>query len=268
MDFLEREGPFSEDLWMKIDSAVVNELKKQLVGRRFMPIKGPLGPSAQFIKVDSLEKEEIVEDGFTVTEGRQVYEIPQLYADFWLYWRDVEAARADATVDLSPAMRAAQRLSKIEDNLIFYGNSKLGVNGILNVKGSKTIKKGDWSTGEASFKDVYNGINELEKNDRIGKYTLVLSPDLFAELQRIQPGTGTIEADRIKKLLTGSLLKSTVLKEKTAFLVTAESYYMDLAIGQDVTTTIVDDDDLNQKLRVMETAIPRIKSPDAIVVFK
>lgn len=267
MEFYDREGPFSEDLWMKIDSAVITELKKQLVGRKFMPIKGPLGPQMQFIKVDSLDKEEVVEDGFSVTEGRKVFEIPQLYADFVLYWRDLQAT-GDANADLSAAMRAAQMLAKLEDKMIFYGNSKLGIDGILSIKGSQTIKKGDWSTGEASFKDVYAGINALEKANRLGRYSLVLSPDLFAELQRIQPGTGTIEADRIKTLLTGSMLKSTELKEKTAFLVCGESYYMDLAIGQDVITTIVDDDDLNQKLRVMETAIPRIKAPDSIVVFK
>lgn len=267
MEFYDREGPFSEDLWMKIDSVVINELKKQLIGRKFMPINGPLGPQAQFIKVDSLDKEEIVEDGFSMTEGRKVYEIPQLYADFWLNWRDM-AASGDANADLGPAMRAAQALAKIEDQLVFYGNQKLGIDGILSIKGSHSVKKGDWSTGEASFKDVYAGITKLEQSNRLGRYSLVMSPDLFAELQRIQPGTGTIEADRIKTLITGSMLKSTNLKEKTAFLVCGESDYMDLAIGQDVITTLVDDDDLNQKLRILETAIPRIKAPDSIVVFK
>ena len=267
MDYLDREGPFSEDLWQKLDSVVVNELKKQLVGRKFMPIKGPLGAGTQFIKVDSLEKEEVVEDGFAMTEGRKVYEIPQLYADFWLYWRDLQAT-GDANADLSAAMRASQMLAKREDNLIFYGNQKLGIDGLLTVKGSQTVKKGDWSTGEASFKDVYAGITKLEKSNRLGRYSLMMSPDLFAELQRIQPGTGTIEADRIKTLITGSMLKSTELKEKTALLVCGESYYIDLAVGQDITTTIVDDDDLNQKLRIMETVLPRIKAPDSIVVFK
>lgn len=267
MDYLDREGPFSEEMWMKIDSIIINEIKKHLVGRKFMPIKGPLGAGARFIKIDNLEKEEIVEDGYSRTEGRQIFEIPQLYSDFWLYWRDIEAT-GDSNADLSAAMRAAQTLAKREDNLVFYGNQKLGIDGLLTVKGSQTIKKGDWSTGEASFKDVYAGITKLEKANRLGRYSLVMSPDLFAELQRIQPGTGTIEADRIKTLITGSMLKSTELKEKTAFLVCGESYYMDLAIGQDVTATLVDDSDLNQNLRIMETIIPRIKAPDSIVVFK
>ena len=267
MDYLEREGPFTEDLWQKLDSVVVNELKKQLIGRKFMPIKGPMGSGMQFIKVDTLDKEEVVEDGFAMTEGRKVYEIPQLYADFWLYWRDLQST-GDANADLSAAMRASQMLAKREDNLIFYGNQKLGIDGLLTIKGSQSVKKGDWSTGEASFKDVYAGITKLEKANRLGRYSLIMSPDLFAELQRIQPGTGTIEAERIKTLITGSMLKSTELKEKTAFLVCGESYYMDLAIGQDVTTTIVDDENLNQKLRIMETALPRIKAPDSIVVFK
>ena len=267
MEYLDREGPFMDDMWMKIDSVVVNELKKQLVGRKVIPLTGPLGAGTRFVKVDDLDKSEEVEDGYVVTRGRQVYEIPQIYADFWLYWRDVEAT-GDVNADLSAAMRAAQMLAKREDKLIFYGNSNLGIDGILTVKGSQTVKKGDWSTGEASFRDVYAGITKLEQSNRLGRYSLVMSPDLFAELQRIQPGTGTIEADRIKKLITGSMVKSTELKEKTAFLVCGESYYMDLAIGQDATTTIVDDDDLNQKLRIMETLLPRIKAPDAIVVFK
>lgn len=267
MEFYDREGPFSDDLWMKIDSVVINELKKQLVGRKFMPLKGPLGPQSRFIEVDNVNKEEIVEDGFSITEGRDIYEIPQLYADFWLNWRDL-AATGDSNADLSPAMRGAQALAKLEDNLIFYGNQKLGIDGLLTVKGSHSVKKGDWSTGEASFKDVYAGITKLEQANRLGRYSLIMSPDLFAELQRIQPGTGTIEADRIKTLITGSMLKSIHLKSKTALLVCGECDYMDLAIGQDVITTIVDDDDLNQKLRILETAIPRIKAPDSIVVFK
>ncbi len=267
MEHLDREGPYSEEMWMKLDSIIINEMKKQLVCRKFMPIKGPLGIGTRFIKVDSLDKEEVVENGYSRTEGRQIFEIPQLYADFWLYWRDMEAT-GDGEADLSAAMIAAQMLSKREDNLIFYGNNKLGIDGLLTVKGSQTVKRGDWSTGEASFKNVYEGITKLEKSNRLGRYSLILSPDLFAELQRIQPGTGTIEADRIKTLITGSMLKSTELKEKTALLVCGESYYMDIAIGQDVTSSIIDDSDLNQNLRILETLIPRIKAPDSIVVFK
>ena len=267
MDYLNREDPFSEEMWAKIDSIVVNEMKKQLIGRKFMPVKGPLGAGTRFITIDSLDKEEVVEDGFTRTEGRKIFEIPQIYADFWLYWRDLEAA-GDDDADLSAAMMAAQMLAKREDNLIFYGNSKLGIDGLLTAKGTQSVKRGDWFSGEDSFKNVYEGITKLEKSNRLGRYSLIMSPDLFAELQRIQPGTGTIEADRIKTLITGAMLKSPELKEKTALLVCGEGHYMDLAIGQDVTVSIVDDSDLNQNLRILETAIPRIKAPDSIVVFK
>ena len=83
MDYLSRESaPFTEELWQEIDDAVVESARRNLVGRRFLTVFGPLGAGAQSIHIDSEKKEEVFEDGVARTQGRQYAEIPQVFDDF------------------------------------------------------------------------------------------------------------------------------------------------------------------------------------------
>lgn len=269
MEYLGREGaPFSGDLWGSIDSAVVSIARKMLKARHFLRITGPVGGGAQFTKIDRSGKTEEFEEWYVKTTNRQVVEIPQLYSDFWLNWRDIEGAKNGERVDLTAAMDAASMLAQHEDEMVFYGIPALSLEGLLTVKGSTGIKRSDWSSGEGAFTDVSAGMNALEKNGKFGRYTLVVSPDVYLQLQRIQPGTGVLESKRIKKLTGGEIIKSTALKDKTAMLICAERRFMDLYIGQDIAAGYVEGVDLNHHLRIIETALLRIKAPDAIVIFK
>ena len=266
MDYLGRDdAPFSSDIWSAIDSKVVSAASSVLAGRRFIPVSGPLGGGVQFAKIDSPGKSETFDDGFVKTTNRVIKEIPQLYSDFWLYWRDMEAAE---NVDLSPAIRAAQNLALTEDKMIFYGIPALNLDGLLTAKNTVAIKRGDWSKGEGSYADVAAGITKLEQSNYLGNYTLVLSPDLYLQLQRIQPGTGLLEIDRIKSMLNNRVFKSPVLKEGTAFMVCAQSYCLDLLLGQDIATGYVELMDFNHHFRVTETALLRLKCPDSVIIFK
>ena len=96
---------------------------------------------------------------------------------------------------------------------------------------------------------------------------LVLSPDLYAKLERIQPGTGRLELERVSGLLDGRVLRAYVLGTGKAILVAAEAQNMDLAVGLDLSVSYLELKDLNHSLRIVETALPRIKRADAIVVF-
>lgn len=267
MDYLGRSGaPCPEELWSAIDNAVVSSAKNALAARRFIPFTGPAGASAQFAKIDRFNKSEEFDEWYVKTTNRQVVEIPQLYSDFWLNWRDIEAS--GTMPDLSGAMFAAQKLARHEDEMVFYGIPALGVEGLATVKGSSSIKRKDWSQGENAFADVAAGIETLAKNGRIGRRALTVSPDLAIQLQRIQPGTGQLESKRIKKLVGSGIIVSPVLKSGTALLACAEPFCMDLLVGQDIRTAYLESVDLNHHFRVLETALPRIKCPDAIVILK
>ena len=79
MDYLSREAaPFSEELWASIDQAVVEAAKEVLVGRRFMPFFGPVGPGLNAAEIASPEKKEVFNDGFAIMEGRRLAKVPQV----------------------------------------------------------------------------------------------------------------------------------------------------------------------------------------------
>ncbi len=271
MDYLSRgSAPFSDELWGKIDEAVITSARRVLVGRRFLNLYGPLGPTVPGVFIDDLRvKKEDEEDGEIATSSARKYkELPIIKADFTLSWRDLELAGGVYPVDLSAAHEAATKAAAAEDRLIFFGSEKLGIDGLLTVKGSARMKRGDWSVGENAFADVSQAVLALTDAGFTGRLALIVSPNLYAAMQRLQPGTGRLESERVADLVGGRLYTTPVLGRDRAVLVVSEPYTMDLAVGVDFSVAYLELKDLNHVLRVMETALPRIKRPDAVVVFE
>ena len=271
MDFLSRESaPFSDELWNKIDETIISSARRVLTGRRFLNIYGPLGASALSVPVDDLSRRgEVEEDGALVKTGARSYqELPLINSDFTLYWRDLENnLKNGLPLDLSAASEAAAQCAVKEDELIFFGNKKLCYDGLFTVKGSTHIKRSDWDTGENPYFDIAKGIEALYEKGFYGRLALVLSPNLYTKLQRIQPATGRMEIERISSLVDGNIFRTPVLGTDNAILVCAETQNMDLAVGQDFSTAYLELKDLNHVLRIIETALPRIKRSEAIVIF-
>lgn len=270
-EYLSRgDAPFDDLFWEEIDHAVASTAKRILTARKFLPYNGSASTETLFTKIDGGGRtEEFEESGFAVSNNRKVVEIPQLFADFWLYWRDIAEAKSNgAKPDLGAACMAALKIARLEDTMAFYGIPNMNIDGLFTVKGSQNISRADWTEGENAFIDVAKAVEALESKGHIGRQTLVVSSDLFVQLQRIQPGTGVLESERIEKLLTGKLVKASALKPNTAALISTESYCLDLLVGQDIKTAYLEAVDLNHHLRIMETAVVRIKIPESIVIFK
>lgn len=268
MDYLARESAdLSVELWNRIDDAVIGTARAHLTCRRFLKTYGPLGPGVTTVAVDGVAKDEVLEDGIGRIVGRTQLELPLFYEDFTLFGRDLDlAARTGAPVDMAPAIAAAKKAARREDDLILNGNKALGTDGLLTVKGSVKVKKGDWKVGENAFTDVAAAVSQLAKNGYLGRYALVVAPDLFLDLQRLQPNTGMLEIDRIQKLVQDVYMTS-VLDPGKAVLVCAEPEYLDLALGLDLSVGYLELADFNHTFRIMETPALRIKDPAAIAVL-
>lgn len=270
MDFLARDTiDFSSDFWKDIDTQVVNTVRKNLIGRRFLSLYGPLGAGTTSINIDETTSSEEERDGIVKTVGRRYVELPELHEDFTLYWRDIEHSETTGQpLDLSKAIMAAQDIAQKEDRLIFFGNEFLGLEGLFTADGISKISKSDWTVGDNAFTDIVSGISMFQSKSLIGRYSLVLSPDMYFKLHRLQPSLGMTEEERIKKILDGHLYSSPVLGEQKAVMVCAEPQYMDLAIGKDIETGYLETKDFNHVFRIVETVALRIKCKDAIIIFE
>lgn len=271
MTYLSREAStFPDSLWDAIDSAVIESARKALVGRRFLHIFGPLGVGVNYINIDDADEiDEVDKDGIITTKGRRFVEIPVIYDDFTLLARDLENSwKTGFPVDLSKAMASAEACALKEDRLIFFGDSELGYEGLLTAQGTNRIAKKDWSQGENAFTDIAHGIEVLLENGMYGQYALVLSLDLYTQLQRLQPGTGVLEIDRISRLVDGRIFKSPLLGKGKAILLCMDKRNMDLVIGQDMAAAYLEQKDLNHVFRVLESVLLRIKRKKAIVIFE
>lgn len=270
MDYLARDSAdLSADLWNEIDSTLVSTIKEQLIGRKFLSISGPYGPGTTSVRLDSVDKEETMEDGLARIKGRSQLEMPLLYEDFYLLGRDLEhSTQTGHAMDLSPLIRAAKRAAIREDELVMLGNKTLGTQGLSTTKGSFKVKKGDWNKSEVGYTDIAKGYAHLVDEGYLGRYALVLSTDLYLSLQHLAENTGLLEIERIKKLIGDRVYTYSHFGSNKAVLVCAEPENMDLAIGLDFSVGYAELVDFNHHFRIMETAALRIKDPRAIVTFE
>lgn len=268
MDYLSREAsPFDIKFWNKISSVIIDSARLHLFGRRFLSIYGPLGAGVSNITYDRGNVYEDIKDNIVKTSGRVFAEIPQIFEDFTISWRDIEVSnQVGIPLDTTNVWAAAQRISNTEDSLIFYGDKHTGTEGILTAKGINKIKLSDWKVGENAYTDIVSGVMKLQEYGITGNFILCVSPALNIDLQRIQAGTGVIERDRIKSQLRG-LYTVPILKGRQAVLLSAEPQNVDLVIGIDMAAAYLELKDLNHTFRIIETILPRIKRPEAIVVF-
>jgi uncharacterized linocin/CFP29 family protein len=274
MDYLMRgSAPLTAEQWTTLDSAVVETARSQLVGRRFIPLAGPFGAGLQALPDDRLAGGEGhvdllgQSDGAVQIERRRVVPLPLIYKDFWLFWRDLEAAdQFHLPIDTSKASAATVVCAHAEDSLIFNGDAEFGEPGLLTVNERLHAPLRDWDTPGEGFLAIVDGIRALTDAEFYGPYALVTSPRLYARLNRIFEGTGVLELEQIEKLVRAGVYQAAVMPE-TAVLVAAGAQNLDLAVSFDFTTAFVESTNLNYRFRVLESVVLRIKRPQAILTF-
>lgn len=278
MDFLLRgDAPFEDELWEKIDEIVVKKAKEQLVGRKFIPIYGPLGAGVQSISINlyNINNDTVIssngeEDTELVkVQNRRYVEIPMIFKDFFISWRDVENSKQTGLpLDLAPVAITAAACAHKEDQIIFFGNEEWGYKGLMNVDERQTMEKNNWNERENAYSDIVLGLEKLVRKGFYGPYVLIVSPDLYSQLKRIQPGTGKLELERIRELINGNVYQTPILGQNKAVLLEKGMENMDLVIGQDLITGYIGPEKLNHVFRILETILLRIKRPESIVTFE
>ncbi|WP_100399531.1 family 1 encapsulin nanocompartment shell protein [Bacillus sp. FJAT-44742] len=270
------DSPLVGKDWENLDETVIESAKRQLIGRRFIDIYGPLGEGIQTVTNDVYGDPGLGTLGYH-GESLQMSEptkrvnltIPLLYKDFMLYWRDLQQAKSlDVPVDFSAAANAAAQCALLEDDMIFNGAEQFDLEGLLNVKGRVTHIREDWKKSGNAFSDVVEARNKLLRMGHSGPYSLILSPELYALAHRVHEGTNVLEIDHIRELVTDGIYQSPVIKGETGVLVATGRENLDLVIAEDIDTAYMDTENMNYLFRVYESTVLRIKRPSAICTLE
>ncbi len=278
LDFLgHHENPLRPEEWQRLNETVVQVGRRSLVARRFIDLYGPLGPGVQTVPHDQFvgtERGEVdlvgeLETARVFADRRTFKTIPLLYKDFLLHWRDIEAARShNMPLDVSAAAGAAAFLAQREDEIIFYGDEKLGLEGLLTAAGRQRIPLKDWATPGNGFLNVVEATTKLNAEGHFGPYAIVLSPTLWAMLHRIYEKTGVLEIETIRKLAVDGVFQSNRLKGDVAVVVSTGRENLDIAVSMDMSVAYLGAERMNHPFRVLEALLLRIKHPDAICTLE
>ena len=267
MDLLAREdAPLSAEDWLVLDNLVVEVGRKYLVGRRFIPVFGPLG--AGLPVVPSPELVGFAEGEAIVSPKTPLTHLARLQKDFVLKYEDIETSqRLGLPLDLAAAAAAAYVVAGQEDDLIFNGCKECGAGGLTNAKGVQKIKAGSWAAAGGVFADVVKALDALASNGFPGPYAVAVAPPVWALTHRPLAPAPTLESDMIADVAKVGFFSAPALNPKQAVVLEAGSLNMDLAVAMDFTTAYLGPDNLDQPFRVMETVALRIKRPQATVVI-
>lgn len=271
------DSPLTPQEWELIDNTIIDVARRSLVGRRFLHVFGPLGAGVQDVDYDLFTgtgSAQVAVFGETETSmvraKRRVHEnIPLVYKDFMLYWRDLETARQiNHPIDVSAAAAAASIVAQKEDYLIFNGDDECGYDGLVNAEGRNTVVARDWKEAGNSFQDVVDARAKLLEAGFAGPYAVIVNPTWYSQLHRVYANSGVLEINHIRELATAGVFQTPALKEGQGLILSVGIQNFDLAIGQDMITAYLGVEKMNHPFRVFESLVLRIKRPGAVCSFE
>lgn len=276
-NLLREDAPLTPEEWARLDELIVRVARGRLVSRRFIDVFGPLGVGVQCIHQDIFAGTDqgaisILGDEETHsvhTEGRMYLNVPLVFKDFRLYWRDIECSRnCGMPLDFSAAAGAANFVAEAEDALILNGSETFGVEGLMNAKWRNSIPLSNWDEPGQAFFNVVEATRKLVDAGYFGPFAMVVSPGMFAKMQRVFNNTGVLEIAQVRELITAGVFQTPVLPEDGAVVVSTGPQNFDIAIAQDLITSYLGAEEMNHPFRVFETLVLRIKRPEAICTLE
>jgi len=266
---------WSDGVWKALDDAVHDEFHRTAVGLKFIPFHGQL-EDATTIPADVIDLTKMTVDETKVTA------LVELGIDFGLT-RQQTASEERYSTGITLATRAANLLAQAEDLVIFLGDDafkeplfkivkhRSGRAGAGLVKGAaETIPvkppRAPNQYGENTFAAVADAYSRLQQKGHYGPYALALRSEIYADTFAPLAGTLIMPADRIRPLVSLGMFGTGALPAATGVLVSVGGNSMDLVVGTEPTTELLQQDAQGfYRFRVFERFALRIKDKTAIV---
>lgn len=271
------ENPLSDEEWERLNQVVIEAARRQLVGRRSIEIYGPLGAGVQSVQLDTFLGQDVgnidllgdIDSHPVHSESRKTLQIPIIFKDFELYWRDIETSREfKIPLDFSVAAGASAFCALKEDDMIFNGEKSLHYPGLLTAEGRLKYPLGDWQIDGQAFQDVVKATELLLDNGHYGPYAMVCNPKLFSMIHRIYQNSAVLEIEHIRNIVTAGVFQCSVIREDIAVILSTGRQNFDLAMAQDFKVAYLGAEKMNYPHRVFECLVLRIKRPQAICTLE
>ncbi|HWC76358.1 MAG TPA: family 1 encapsulin nanocompartment shell protein [Blastocatellia bacterium] len=275
--FAHEENPLNDQEWENIKTVVIDVARKKLIGRRVVDLHGPLGPGIQTIVHDHFAGTTIGRIGLLGEDEsdplrsvrRESGIIPIIFKDFIIHWRDIESSRQSGSpLDVAAAAGAAAFCADAEDDLIFNGNAEMGYEGLMVVEGRNILQRSDWAEAGNAFRDAVEATQTLVQAGFYGPYSMVVSPSLYTQMHQVHPGTGVLEIEHIRQIITDGVYQSRLVRDGFGMVVATGTQNFDLAVAQDLTVAYLGAEHMNHPFRVFESVYLRIKRHGSICTLE
>ena len=260
MEYLNRQASgISETLWELIDSAACSAARSLLTGRKFLSMDGAYGLGLTALELGADKIAHIENHEASVVMGRAV-SVPMLRRSCLMSIRRIQAhLHMGQPLDLSPIETAAEAVARLEETLIYYGNSEFGLEGLMNAVGSANVAVGDWHQLDEAVNDVLAAVNTLDQSGFHGPYALSMSPYLYNKLFRRYECTNMLQLEHLRRLCEGGLFKAPI---EGAVLVDPHAGV--LVLGQDLATGFTINDGVHYHMFAVESLVLKLQEPKAI----
>lgn len=264
MDFLKRDrSPILPRAWSLIDEEAIRVLRLNLAARKLVDFKGPLGLECAAVNLGRLRALDSAPAPDVTAAIRTALSIVELRTGFRLHIGSLDdVARGDEAPDLDAVVRAAERMARAEDHLVFNGYDAAGVVGVIAASPHSPIvveKVKSWPCAVAKAKETLRlaGVN--------GPYGLALGPRAYDQVSAGSEDGYPIRK-HIEQLISGPIVWAPAV-DGAVMLSTRGGDY-ELTVGLDLSIGYASHDREDVDLFLMETLTFRVHEPIAAVCLR
>ncbi|WP_018247243.1 family 1 encapsulin nanocompartment shell protein [Orenia marismortui] len=256
-------APITEEAWQFIDQEARERLAIKLKGRKFVDFVGPKG--IEFAAVNTGRRvvlNDSSEDGISYSK-RHVLPLIELEVPFTMKVEEIDSlVRGAEDVDTDSLAEAVKKIATAENNAIFYGLNEAKINGILDESPYDIVNIGE----EGLVSAVAEGVQNLIKEDVEGPYSLLLGPDVYSLLYKLDDKGYPIKK-RLEELLEGEVVPVPELKNK-GLLISNRGEDFKLIVGQDMSIGFKEQKGEEIEFFLTESFTFRIDAPEAAIVLE
>jgi uncharacterized linocin/CFP29 family protein len=262
MDLLKRElAPVLPEAWAAIDAEAARVLKLNLAARKLVDFSGPKGWKKAAVNTGRLKL--VPEKGEPeVHLGiREVQPLVEVRVPIKLPIMELDSvARGATNPDLTPVVKAAEKVAHLEDAAIFNGLKAADITGLLPASTHPTVKL----PGDIVLlpRAVVSATEALMKAGVSGPHALVLGAELYDQVYAC-----SVEGHPLTRQLAPLLVEKIV--RTTAFdggaVVSLRGGDYELTVGQDLSVGYAHHEKHDVELYLTESFTFRVLEPAAAV---